>query len=523
MTKELEISIDSILGGISPSLGFGGEGQYLAGIAVDPEFPATDSAVVPSGWIRPTAMEKFSSTEIDSPPLWIQTNPKDTNVYTYLVNGKFVSYNSSLASPSSIGTPTNGNGGGMVYYDNYYWLFTTTNVTRYGPLTSSPALINSSWTAGSFTGTSGGLGLTALTNTTYPAIRGVTMPNHVAHRHTDDAVYFCDVHAGGYGILNKIKTTKTTVEGDTNNGSAYNVLDFDAGVYPTTVCSYQESLAVALIEGVSTTVRQKNAKISFWDTTSDSFSLITDDEFPDPLITALLNVNGVLYVASGSATGGCRISRYVGGYTHETIWYNQDAFPPLQGAFADLLNRVVFGSATTYPEASASVFGIGSMDGKLSSGVHNILKTTSTGTTPYVTAVCYAQNSALPRLAPIVGWKDGTTAGAIDKLSSTYGVWVIRFGAFKIGEYFEIYQVDIPLGAAVAANMTVIPKIYVDSETANTALRTINATNFATSDKFVSIMTRVIGKSDFVLELRGTGTVLLPIAFPIKIKLRTIR
>ena len=517
MPKELEITIDSILGGIAPSLGYAGEGQYLAGIGIDLEFPNSDSAALikPSGWARPTAMEKFSGATMDQTPLWILTNPKSTNIYVYGAGGDLYSYDSDLDNEALVSAIATSGGNGAAYYDNYLYLARNTDVASYGPLNGSPAIDVDAWT------TSPLGSQTALTDTTYPSINGVEMPNHVMHRHTDDALYFCDVHSGGYGILNKIKTTKTTVEGDTNDGSTYNALDFDFGLYPTTIETYQTSLAIALIEGLNTTIRQKNAKLSFWDTTSDSFSFITEDEFPDPLITALLNVNGILYVASGSASGGCRISQYVGGYTHKTIWYNQDAYPPFQGAFKHLLDRVVFGSKTTYPEVSASVFAIGSMDGRLSNGVHNIIRATALGNNPMVTAIAYVQNSAFPKLAPIVGWKHDSSQG-IDKLSTTYGVALIRFGAFKIGERFEIYQIDIPLGAAITTNMFITPTILVDSETSSTVCRAIHPTNFIASDKKAQIFTRVIGETDFILELRWTGTVLLPVAFPIKIKLRTI-
>ncbi len=513
--KELEISIDSILGGVAPSYGFAGPSQYGASIGIDPDFPATDSQVQPSGLLRPTAMEKFSGSIVDAAPLWITVTPKQGTVYAFLNNGTLVGYSSTLGTETKVGSLSTCSGNGMEYYDNYLYLGRNTDVARYGPLDGAATLTTAYWTST--------LSLASLANTTYPSIRGITMPNHPMHRHTDDALYFIDVQSSGYGILCKIKTSKTTVEGDTNSGSAYNVLDFDAGLYPTALETYQTNLAVALIEGTNTTVRQKNAKMAFWDTTSDSFSLITEDEFPDPLITALQNVNGTLWVASGSASGGCRISRYAGGYTHEVVWYNADIYPPLQGAFADLLNRVVLGTGTTYPEASASVFGIGSM-ANLGQGVHGILNSSSTsGAARFVTSLRYVLNSALAKLAPIVGWSDGSGNYGIDKLSTTYGVSVWRSQTFKIGKEFEIYDVEIPLSQAIASNMTITPKIYVDNLSANTALRTINATNYPNSDKKVNLMTRVIGKQDFVLELRWTGSALLTVGLPIKIKLRTIR
>lgn len=405
MAEPFEIKINSVLGGIAPSDNFSKESGYDISVGIDPDFPSTDSLVRPSGFLRPTAMEKFSGSKIASSThvLWMATSPKsNTNVFMYLLNGKLIGYDTSLANETDIGTPTSGAGNGMAYYDNYIYLATPTNVSRYGPLNGTQAITNAYW------GTT--LSLAVLTDTTYPSINGVAMPNHVMHRHTDSKLYICDVLSNttantNKGALHYIKTTKTTVEGDTNDGSTYNALDFPWGMYPSTLETYGTDLCVALFEGTSTTIRARRAKLSFWDTTSSSFQKIHEEEFPDPLITAMKNVNGILYVWSGSASGGCRLTRFVGGYTMEGVFYNPDIFPPLQGAVDHIMNRIVFGTGTTYPSSYAAVFGVGSMAG-LGSGVHGILKVVTTGANPGVTALKYVQNSALPKLSPIVAWKD---------------------------------------------------------------------------------------------------------------------
>lgn len=594
MSKPFTVKTRTILGGISPLISFGQKGSYISSVGIDPDFPIDDSSVRPSGYLRPTALAKFSGSNVNAAPLWIVTNPKDTNTYSYLSNGKLISYDSSLASETALGStftvtlaspavftlnahglalndtvlftttgalPTGlsantvyyvisagltlnafevsatqggsavntsvsqsgthtafiGAGNGLAYYDNYLYLARRRNISRYGPLNGSPAFTNAYWITT--------LGKATLTDTTYPSINGVMMPNHVMHRHTDNYLYICDVLSDStvntnLGGIHRIGTTKTTVEGDTtgvSNPPAYNALDLPYGMYPTTLESYQTNLAVALIEGTSVVARQKNAKMTFWDTTSTSFSLITEDEFPDPLITALLNVNGILYVASGSATGGCRISRYTGGYTHEELWYNEDCFPPLQGAFAHLLNQVVFGTAVTYPSAYPVVMALGSKNAKLGRAVHGILKGTGTGTTPYVTALAYVQNSAFPRLSPIVGSTDGT-GSQIDKLSTTYGTSVWRSEMFQVGQPGQVQQVFIPLGAALAANITITAKIFVDDGSASTTLFTINTTNFGTQ-RSVNLMQRKVNfDHNFFLELTWSGTVLCPVALPIVYK-----
>lgn len=510
--RPFEIRIEN-LAGRSPLLNFASKGQYISSIGIDPDFPISDTDKLPSGFLRPTSMADFSGVNVNATPLWLSTNPKNELVYAYLANGKLVSYSSALASETLRTTVTTSSGNGMAYYDNYLYLAKNADIARYGRLDGSPTVTQAYWTSS--------LSLTALTNTTYPSIdpsgANVEMPNHVMHRHTDDKLYICDVHANGYGIISYIKTKKTTNQGDTDDGSTYNALDFDYGLYPTTIATYQTNLAVAVIEGVSTSVRQKNAKMSFWDTTSDSFSLITDDELPDPLITAVLNVNGVLWVASGSAKGGCRISKYVGGYHSQQVFYDPHMLPPLQGAFAHLLNRVVFGSAVDYPANYGLVTAIGSssIGGQ---PVHGILKASSAGANSYITCLAYVQNDSLEKLAPIVGWTDDTTAGGIDKLSTTYGTSIFRSEMYRIGEPFRIEEIIIPSSTVMASNITITPKVYVDDGSSSVTLKVINNTNFASRRIIKLASKKVIGQHNFFLELTWSGSALCTLALPIIIR-----
>lgn len=518
--------IQSILAGQRTSSQFNAEGQYGPSLGIDPDMPITDSDTEPSGIIRPTSMEEFSSTLLTSKPLWIKTNPKDTNVYTYLSNGLLLSYSSSLASETSIGTPTSGAGNGMEYYNNYLWLATPTNISRYGPLSGTPAIINTSWTGSSYTGTSGGLGKAVLTNTTYPSVGGTVMPNHVMHRHTDDKLYICDVLSDSTantnkGALHYVNLTKTTVEGDTDNGSSYNALDFGYGYYPTCLASLETNLVVGLIEGTSTAIEQGHAAVSVWDTTSSTFSNLVQKEFPDPLITAMINVNGVVWIFSGSAAGGCRITQYLGGYNFREIGYYPYILPPLQGAVDHKLGRVVFGTYTTKPSAKAVVYAIGSKFSALGGGCHAILTPLTAGANPSVTSLKYVQAVNPVLLQPIVGWGSDTANAAssgLNKSSTTYGtvsnVWTSELR--KVGREFVIEQIEIPLSAAVAANMTIVPKIYVDNRASTFTLTTINSTNYASSERKIVIQPQgVIGKHNYELELTFSGSALIGVQFPI--------
>ena len=243
------ITISSILGGRSPTDYFGGEGQYFNSSGIDPEMPSTDAKTRASGVLRPTAMEDFTGANVNDAIFAIKTNPKDTKFRAYLGNGKLISYSASLGSEALDATATSSSGKGMEYYDNAMYLAKDTEIARFHPLDNSPAITQDFWT--NF------LSKTALTNTVYPTIQGEKMPNHVMHRHTDNALYIADVQAGK-GVLHKIKTSKNTVEGDTDDGSALTALDFGLGYLPTTMAILDTNIVIGLIEGSSgTTINQK--------------------------------------------------------------------------------------------------------------------------------------------------------------------------------------------------------------------------------------------------------------------------
>lgn len=510
------IKIDNILGGISPAQYIAGANQYDSAIGIDPDMPLTDSSVKTSGLIRPTAMSKFSSTAVSGVPLWLLTNPKNSNVYSYNSDGEVISYSSSLGSETVVGTPTSGAGNGAEYYDNYLYFATPTDISRYGPLNGSPSLANTYW--------SSTLGKTALTNTTYPSINGVTLPNHPMKYHTGrNRLYFGDV-VSGKGVIHYIATTKTTVEGDTNNGSTYNALDLRYGYYPTCIEVVDTDLVIGSIQGTNTTIDQAKATISFWDTTSTTPTKIIEKELPDPYITAMKNVNGVLIVFTGNAQGGCRVLRFIGGYSFQEVAYFEECYPPLPGAVDHILNRVVFGGMTTYPEASASVYAIGSKNAKLSinSPIHNILKATSSGSNGWVTALKYILHGNNKIRYPIIGWKDDSGYG-LDKISTTYGVNVWRSQTFRIGQPFTIDGIRIPMTASIGSNMTITPTLYIDDLTTSSALSTINNTNYPNSEKNATQkITGASGKHNFLLELRWTGSALCMPSLPITITGETL-
>jgi hypothetical protein len=512
---EQRITIDSVLGGVAKSAYFAQKDQYQAAIGIDPDLPIDESTVRYEGFLRPTSMAKFSATEITGVPLWFVTNPKTTDTYLYANDGKVhtVASNLTMGTALNSGSALSSSGGnGAEYYDNYAYFVKNTDIARYGPLNGAPSLSQTYWTST--------LGKTALTDTTYPTINGVELPNHPMYVHPgNNKAYIGDV-VSNVGVLHLLATTKTTVEGDTDNGSTYNALDTYYGWYPTTICHYGTEVVVGLIEGTDTTVKQKNAKIIFWDTTATTYGLFIDKELPDTLVTATRNVNGQLYVFTGNATGGCRVLRYAGGHTFEEMYYDSDAYPPLPGAVDALLNRVLWGGNVTDPASAAVVKSLGSKQTGFMSqrAMHVPYRATSSNTTNQsVTAIKFIQQPTFLKPIPVIGWSDNAAKG-LDKPSTTYQTSYWQSRVFKIGRPFQIKSVTIPLAQAVATNMTIAMNIYVDDASTSIPLATINSTNYSGSERLIKDTTDAVrGYSNFFLELVWSGTALATVGLPITI------
>src|SRR3990167_2982769 len=177
------ITINSIFEGMMPSANFGGEGQFLSSIGIDPDVPTTDDSadIKTGGFIRPVSYASFSSTEIDAPAIAIINTPQSDITWVILSNGKIVTYNDDLtsANSNSIGAVAGTTARGAFYYNNYIYITGTgsahDDVSRIGPLNTLPYDAQS----GNFT-----VGLT-VTGTTSGATGGIT----------------ADVDAGATGTL----------------------------------------------------------------------------------------------------------------------------------------------------------------------------------------------------------------------------------------------------------------------------------------------------------------------------------
>ena len=193
-----------------------------------------------------------------------------------------------------------------------------------------------------------------------------------------------------------------------------------------------------------------------------------------------------------------------------------EGHPPLQGAVDALGDKVVWGSWITTPENAAVVWGYGSVDRNLPQSLHCIARSTAVATSAdgVITALKFAEQGSLPKM--ILGHRSSTAYG-LDKLSTTYQTHYFR-KMFNIGNEFNIKKIHLNLGKAIGANMTITPKIYIDDESSSKTLRVINNTNWANSEREVSFDSiGVQGKSNFVFELKWTGSSLLPVLFPLKI------
>lgn len=521
------ITIDSILGGLSATTHFSGKNQFRASLGIDPAQPFDDLdstvSTMASGLIRPVASEKFSGSTIASSPLFIRTNPKDANVYVYDARGSAYTIDATLTTVTALadgGTLTNSLGNGCDYYDNYMYFLKNTDVNRYGPLNGAAAFDGDFWT--------GNLAKAALTNTTYPTTfkNKIQLPNHPTHRHSDGRLYIGDV-VGNQGTIHFIKTTKVAVEGDTDNGSTASALTLGYGLWPTALEGYGSDLAFAVYEGSNTGLRQKQAKVGFWDTTSSSFGQITWDEFPDSLITAMKNRNGTLFVASGNyQTQGFRISYYAGGYTFKELFYSETGEPPLIGAMDAILDRVLMGSHTNVPEGRGCVYATGLQKTALGNGIFNIMGATGVAGSTSVTAVCFADAAEMGFYTPIIGWSEageGSTGASfgLDKQGTTYSnaPSVLWSQLFRIGRPFKLTKMRIPLVQKVAAGHTLTPLFYLDNGLTTTSGTVINSTNYPNSEiDIVQRFSGLTGKHNFWLELRWTGASLLTVELPITIK-----
>lgn len=533
------ITINSIDGGIGEKAYGAGSNQYLASLGIDHEYsPQTGSALAyktPGNVLMPVVYSEFSDTDVDAAPLWIMTNPKNTLTYAYLANGKFFSYDSDLdtAGDTALTQVTSSTGNGACYYNNYIYLAKGLDVARYGPLDGTPALDQDAWT-------SAVLGSqTVPTDPQYPVFNGVELPNHPMHVHNDNQLYFGDVAPasdttnGGHGLIHAIKTTSDgTNAGVTDDGSAYNVLDLPSDYYPTAIESYGDDLVIAAIQHNDNTngsvISQGKAALFFWDTTTTSSSFYLQVNLPDPLVTALKNVNGIIYIWSGNARNGFRISTYTGGRSIQTLHVSDTGYPPFQGAVDAIGNRLNFAANKIFDFNGSGIFSFNSKHAGSKLALHNVAVGANGSTdSPLITAVKSVVQDTILSPTLVSGWKDGAgtpTYGLEKPTAGATNTNVWRSRIYTIGRNFRIKRLRIQLTATIGANIAITPVIVSDptSASSSTTLTALNNTNYSGKDVIVQYPNDVSGNHSFYLQLTWSGTdkvgVILPIEIDIEIE-----
>lgn len=573
--RKFQIRIESALGGLSIYDNYASADQFKTALGLDPDIAAAANyntgAAASSGWLTPMGASVGSnfdgaSARARSAILWMVRNPKQMNqVYCYGAAGSVYYFDPQVVNFVETGTgPTDLNDGGtasangMAYYDNYIYAARDTTIARFGPLDS---IGTAAWTDDYWTTT---LGKTAMTNSTYPLhpySTSVKLPNHVMLRHSDGKLYIADV-VGNQGVLHCISTTKTTAEGDTDNGSTFNAVDFPYGMWPTALASYGDQIAVGLFEGQALNSLSSNyvpprARLALWSPSNPTtYDLLTNEEFPDPYIYAMLNSNGALYIFSGDTLAfntsgiatGCRITRYLGGKTFEQVGFIDYALPPFPGGVEGHLNKIYFGSQISYPIYTGCVFAIGQKKSPISNAIFNVFNISNTTASTeqisgsdityntMVTSIASLQQKGAARVSMDVMWARGESGAGIggDLADRRYG-WntmvpftrhdtaIYKSNTFRIGEPFKITKIRVNLAGGIQASTNIEPVIYTDDETNTYTLNTINqGTDGTTTRSVVRRPTNATGQHNFYFHLKwrkandGSG-VLCSVAFPIVI------
>lgn len=520
------ITISSVLGGRSPMYHVSKPGQFLHSIAIDTE-KNVSAFVRPSGNLSPTRYTKQSGSNLNSAPIWILTNPKNQKAYIYAANGRFISYD-IIWTEALVGTPTAGAGNGATYYNDYYYLATATDIARYGPLSGVPTLaLSTYWTVT--------LSKTALTNTTYPGTRNVNYPNHVLFVHpSDNKLYIAD-YVNGQGLIHSL----TTAYDGSGGAGAYaaagvaGTLMLPFGMMPMAMGVGANGTDLAILctpEGGwsgGAIFKPGNAALFLWDRSSVSF--YRQVNLRDSLGTALLNKNGQLFVWTGNIDRGATLSRYLGGYSCQALAITAEGSPPYAGAVDSMEDQIIWGGAESTPSSVAGIYAYGFRAPSLpSTSLNHIARISDTsGTLPIVSAL----KSIVPGVienSTVIGWRTDTPAAyGLDSIGGSAAfsaVW--RSDVFNIGQNFHIDRIKLPLNLAVAANMSIVPKLVFDDYASTVTLKTINNTNFPNGelliDPLITGSDKTTGKNNFFLELGFAGTVELDIVLPIIIDLTTL-
>lgn len=513
--KTIKLKIESILGGRSPLWQMGGENQFLESIGIDPERTYTNKAKA-IGSIQPVGSTALATgSSLTDTPMWIIGTNTSTGIYVYGAGGTLYTYSSTFTvqDDGGVGKVTGGAGDGACVYNDYIFLATKTDISRYGPLSSAAIMEEEFWSA------AGHCNMAALTDNSASFIgtRSITYPEHVMHVHNDGYVYIGD-YSGGRGLIHAFYFAND----GTGTTATYAALTLPPGYIPTDIKSYGTDLAVLCSPKIDYALgarpKPQNSGLFLWDTVSDNF--YRHVPINEALATAMVNKNGELYILSGALDQGGKLSRYLGGYSFQDLCQFEEGTPPPAGAVDALGNMVVWGVWGTVPTTYAGIMSYGHRNGALPKTASKTIMRISdtTNTLPVVSSLKFIGMSGYPRL----GWRTDTSAKyGIDGATTAPTAFANVFSSkpFNIGKPFTIRRITIPLSAAVAAGTSIMAKVYVDNETRNYDLPDINNTNFTSSEWIIDFPNLAIsGKMNFYLQFTWGGTAEVGLVPPIDIE-----
>jgi len=337
-------------------------------------------------------------------------------------------------------------------------------------------------------------------------------------------MYIADV-VDNRGTLHFVETGKTAIEGDTDISSTYSKVSVGYGLWPTCIESYGSDLAIAFFEGTTDTaaegIKQKKAKIAFWDTNSVNINKIIWCEFPDALITSLKNVDGVLYAFSGNqGQKGCRVVRFIGGYSFEQVAYLPQTYPPMPGAVDSVLNELSFGGDSGIKSGYSGAYSLDS-NYSLKPGSPKCVMGFD-GADRRITALEYGKSDESLQKSPLIlGGQYESNLGQIVISGATYSVASWRTQAYRTASTHKIVKIRTPLttGASFVSGEHFIIDAYIDNN--DIAQEIVSYDSSSGKKKFVT-RCGVVGEHNFKIQFNWNTTERTVVALPITINYESI-
>ena len=149
-TQKLTIRIENVLGGQNSLKYFGKEGQFSHSLAIDPDLAVNNVEGKGSGFLVPVPTVALGGATMDDQPLWMNTTPKDDDVYVYDRSGKV--YTVTLATQvvsdlNNWAALSSSTGNGSAYYDNFQYFAKNSDICRYGRLDGARTYAQTYWTS----------------------------------------------------------------------------------------------------------------------------------------------------------------------------------------------------------------------------------------------------------------------------------------------------------------------------------------------------------------------------------------